>query len=282
MNPLVDYVRLRLHKQNKNFIAAVCGPTGSGKSYSALRLAELIEPGFSVDQVCFTPQEFMELLNSGKLKRGSVIILDEAGVAANSRNFQSATNKALHFVAQTFRSSNYCVIYCMPDFGFLDLGVRKLCHVILSTRGIDYKRKLVYVKPLMIENNPQTGKVYMKYPRYKPQPSSRRVIAITKLAVHKPNEALIEAYEARKMTFNKKLQADILRMLHQKENGVDDQTRSANKKVELSEVIAAINADKEKYLIKNSRGKLVLNRVKVATDFKVGLSMLDVLRQVAY
>jgi len=264
----VDYIKIRLHRLNKNYLCAIVGATGSGKTYSALRLAEQVDENFTIAQVVFTPQEFMDLLNSGSLKRGSAIVFDEAGVAANSRNFQTATNKCLHFITQTFRSQNYCVIYTCPDFAFLDLGIRKLVHALLETKRIDYASECVIVKPLQVENNPQTGKVYLKYPRYRKTGSKREMVVITKLRIHKPSETLIEAYEHRKFAYNKKLQADVQTTFNSKGT-----VRAA--KPDLQAILKVVNSNKEKYITK--RG--ALNRGLVAQEFGVGGEYLDRLRQ---
>ena len=73
-NLLTGYIKQRI-KRNKNFLACITGPTGSGKTYSALRLAERLDSEFDASRIVFTPQEFIDLLNSGTLKKGSVIYL---------------------------------------------------------------------------------------------------------------------------------------------------------------------------------------------------------------
>ena len=54
-------------RNNKNFIVAVTGPTGSGKSYSVLRQGETLDPDFNADNVCFTATQFMNLIKWVKL-----------------------------------------------------------------------------------------------------------------------------------------------------------------------------------------------------------------------
>ncbi|EQD60470.1 hypothetical protein B2A_03672, partial [mine drainage metagenome] len=43
-----------------NLIALFIGDTGSGKSYSAIRLAERVDPNFSVARIVFTVKEFLD------------------------------------------------------------------------------------------------------------------------------------------------------------------------------------------------------------------------------
>lgn len=273
MGQFIQYIKNRLHNQNKNFICAVVGPTGSGKSYSGLRLCEQVDSDFNIDQVAFTPQEFMDLLNSGKLKRGSAILFDEAGVAINSRNFQTKTNKCLNFIAQTFRSNNYCVVYSMPDFGFLDAAIRKLCHCLLETKKIDYEREVVWLKPLMVENNARYGRVYLKYPRIRDKGNPRTVTAVTKMYFHKPTDGLIEAYEAKKAQYNKDLQADVQASLR----GKDSPSTSREEKAmeEMRTIYEAVRADEKRYMTSSG----ALNEGAVTMDYGIGVRKMNRLKQ---
>ena len=76
----VSYILQRI-RNNKNFLGFLSGPTGSGKSYCCLRIAEEVDPDFTLERVVFNGIDLMNLVNSGKLKKGSVIIFEEAGVA---------------------------------------------------------------------------------------------------------------------------------------------------------------------------------------------------------
>jgi hypothetical protein len=48
---------------------AVDSDTGSGKSLASIRLAERVDPAFSVDRIVFTVKEFIALVNAGLLPR---------------------------------------------------------------------------------------------------------------------------------------------------------------------------------------------------------------------
>ena len=57
--------KLYLEGVNKpNGIVLISGPTGSGKTYTSLRLAQLWDKDFNEDRIVFTPQQFIDLLNS--------------------------------------------------------------------------------------------------------------------------------------------------------------------------------------------------------------------------
>lgn len=210
-NPIEDYVRQRVGRQNKNFLCAVTGPTGSGKTYSALRFGEVLDPDFHAGRVVFTPAEFMTLINSGDLSSGSVVVFDEAGVTLNNREWQSKSNRLINFVAQTFRHRNYIVVFTSPSFDFVDVALRKLFHAVYETVGIDYKRSVCTVKPLFIQVNQRTGKMYYKY--LKRRDSENRLIKVTRYGLRLPSRKLRDAYEEKKLAFTTKLNDSVMQEL---------------------------------------------------------------------
>lgn len=197
----------RINKQNKNWLVIICGETGSGKSYSALRIAEMLDKDFSVERVVFSITEFMTLLNSGKLKRGNVIIFDEAGVGIASREWYSARNKMINYVLQTFRHLNLAVIFTTPDFGFVDTQTRKLFHSYIETQRINKEKKAVRVKWFELQKNPRYGKMYFKYPRIRK--SGGTFHKINKVYIKKPSRGLVNAYERKRTRFSLNLREEI-------------------------------------------------------------------------
>lgn len=211
-NYLEEYVLKRLYDQNKNFITAVTGPTGSGKSYSALRLAERIDPGFDVSNVVFNAQDLLLRIKTGvekdELRQGSVLVFDEAGVEANSRDWQSTTNQAINYLFQTMRSYNFMVILTLPHIGGLDKQVRRLLHAFMPTQGIDYKHQTVALKPLFLQTNQQTGDIYKRYLRVYPDDGG--TVKLKRLEVKKPSKQVRSRYEDKKERYQSELYSDLL------------------------------------------------------------------------
>ena len=106
----VRYIHQRI-KQNKNFLGFISGPTGSGKSWSSISIAEQLDPTFTDERIVFSGIELMKLINSDKLKKGSVIVFEEAGIGMSNKNWQSTINKMLNFLIQTFRHRNFVLIF---------------------------------------------------------------------------------------------------------------------------------------------------------------------------
>lgn len=191
-----------------NFLCAITGPTGSGKTYSALKIAESLDPDFTIENVAFTAKEFMTCINNPKMKSGSVIIFDEAGVALSSRSWQSVQNKLLNYVLQTFRHRNYIVIFTAPHMGFVDAASRKLLHCYMETTGIDSVKKHVKLKPLLIQVSQRTSNPYYKYLRLVQK--GKKSTPIKRFMAGLASEKLREDYEKKKTLYTTELFSQIM------------------------------------------------------------------------
>lgn len=202
----VRYVKQRI-KNNKNFLAIISGPTGSGKSWCALSIAEQMDDSFGIDRVIFKGKDLMRLINYGELKSGSVIIWDETQIDLSNRNWQSITNKLLNFLISTFRHKNFILIFTSPYVDFLDTSTLKMFHANFETMGINRGNGTVMLKPKLLQYNQAMKKWYRKYLR-----GVRPGIGMSKIRrwkVGKPSQGLIDAYEEKKKMFTAQLNRDI-------------------------------------------------------------------------
>lgn len=200
---LITTWKYRINRRNRNLLIIVCGGTGTGKSYSALTIAKLIDPSFTPgERVVFTVEEFMNLLQSGTLRRGNVIIWDEAGVGIPSREWYSISNKAINYVLQTFRHLNLCVIFTTPSFNYIDSQTRLLFHVFIECLRINFETKHVVAKIMENQYNPSMGKEYRKYfwvGGYKKE----------RINIGKPTPDMVKEYEKLKSAFSRKLRDEV-------------------------------------------------------------------------
>ena len=199
--------RNRIVRRNKNWLCIIVGETGSGKSYLGGRICELIDPtflptiiekGIKSRVAIGDAAELNEILRSGNLKRGDMVLFDEAGVAIGSRDWYTEMNKVTMYILQTFRHMNIGVIFTVPDMTFVDVQARKLFHSYLECLSIDFLTNKVTVKPFELQSNPYEGKVYRKYPRF----DSKR---INRFHVLKPPKEFIDLYEPIKEELSAKL-----------------------------------------------------------------------------
>ncbi len=230
---LVQWLYNRVMIQNLNALLCFTGNPGSGKSYSAIRLAELVAEKngveFSDIHICFTPKEFIRLVNSGKLKKGSIIILDEAGVAINSRKWQSAINLMMNYIVQTFRHRNYVVIMCVPYFDFIDSAIRKMFHMLFEMIRIDFKKCVSWSRPKIIQINQRNGKSYFKWLRYKF--SGLQPMALDMAGFRLPSKELLIKYEAKKREYTTNLNKGLEQDLNSGENNEPKELTVLQKKI---------------------------------------------------
>lgn len=225
----IRYIKGRIQK-NKNFLGFISGPTGSGKSYSGLSICKMVDPDFTTSRVVFSLEELMVLINSGTLKKGSAILLEEAGVWVSSRTWQSETNRVINYLLQTFRHRNFVLIFNSPYMDFIDAATRKLFHAEFETLRIDYEREKVILKPSLIQYNSRRQKFYYKFLRLAIK--GQGVFPIKTWGVPKPPKKLTEEYEDIKLKFTQGLNRDILESLKIKRIRKESQTKRLTEKQE--------------------------------------------------
>lgn len=202
---MIRYVKNRI-KNNKNFLATITGPTGSGKSLTGITFCKMLDPTFDASRIIFSLKELMDLINSGTLKPGYAILWDEAGIDISNKNWLSATNKAIGYLMQTFRHQRLILIMTAPYSDFIDASTRKLFHCDITTMGIDYKKETCKVRPSLIQYNPRNRKFYYKYLRVK---TERGIAPLKNWNVPKPPQDLLDQYEIKKVTFTQRLNKEI-------------------------------------------------------------------------
>ncbi len=227
----VRYIKQRIRK-NKNFLCFISGQTGSGKSYSSLRIAEMVDPNFNIERVVFSGTELMKLINSGTLKKGSAIVFEEAGIGLSNRNWQSTTNKMLNFLVQTFRHRNFILIFNSPYLDFVDAATRRLFHAEFRTMSIDFKEKKCKLKPQHIQYNSRLKKFYYKYLKVI---TPEGTIPVKRWNVSKPSKELLQDYEEKKTEFTDRLNAEIMKELEDANSNTKELTEKQKEVLDVLE-----------------------------------------------
>ena len=194
------WMHSRLIRNNKNVLSAELGPTGSGKSYRDLRKVELwyqyyFKEKFPIENICFGIASAMKLISSGKLRKGEVIIFEEAGVNLGSLDFQTKVSKMMNYILQSFRSLNIAIFFNLPYLSMLSSQARLLMHFSSESVGIDQEKKMNICKPLFHQVNQDKGKIYKKFPIVKCNGVTRK---IKRFSYSMPSQYLVDAYEAKK------------------------------------------------------------------------------------
>ncbi|MGP6208009.1 hypothetical protein ACNF42_08295 [Cuniculiplasma sp. SKW3] len=189
---LLQWIRNRIRK-NRNLIALFIGDTGSGKSMSAIRLAERVDPNFSVDRIVFTVQDFLALVNSG-IPAGSVIVFDDAGLGINARLWQEMSARVFGMLTQGFRYKQILTFITVPDETFIERQSRKLVHIRFEATDVQGLMKM----KLLSRNTWDPEHPLAKFPRIH-RGISEITVKLVKFRL--PSDDLREKYEAKKKDY---------------------------------------------------------------------------------
>jgi predicted Zn-ribbon and HTH transcriptional regulator len=213
----------RLHKPNAErkklsviFAETVCGKhlrdikmmlvgsQGSGKSRSLLYLAvecakeiaartggdpEDYFPSDLSNVVIGDPGGHAELFKN--MKRHSILILDDAGVSMNARNFATQYNKSMNDVFQTMRPNRSIVLISTPDTMTTDIIIRTLVshygEVAESYHGLGFND----IKVFKVNRKFRTGETHYHYFIF----GNEQVV---RYRFYNPPQAIIKLYEEKR------------------------------------------------------------------------------------
>jgi hypothetical protein len=251
----------RMHIHNKNWVAIFVGETGDGKSWGAARIAEAVDPNFTVDNIAFNVEEFLEIAGDKSKPAGSITVLDEAGVAASNRNWYEVANEVLNFLLQTWREQNRGAILTVPELDLIDKAVRRRFHHYFEMVSIDEEEQVSKAKCQYIDTDRKHGKNYFWYHRLKGEDG--RVRKYKHVQFNPPSEDLREKYETRKQEYTQQLNEDLLEKIKQ-ENSDEDDGRSLDSIVD--EIVSEDWVDE---YIKDNHGQKYVARPLLKADFDI-------------
>lgn len=251
----------KMHLHDDNWMAAMVGETGSGKSLGAIRIAEAVDPNFSADQIAFSVREFMELVNDDSLGRGSVIVFEEASVEANAHEWYSKSNQVLAHVLDTWRHQNRGAIFTLPAFGQLVKPARGRMSALIQMRTKNEDKGYTIATYKRCQQDSDTGKIYKKYPvlggeKYK----------FLKLGL--PSDEVLEAYEEKKSEYTDDLNERLLEELIEEEEGVEEKEEEEKDPRDIADEI--VDGDSVDAYIEDNHGQRYINRDLIELDHDIG------------
>lgn len=120
----VRYFKDRL-KKNKDAWIAVCGDTGSGKSYYTIIAMILFGRKMSLeDNICFLPEGLEIKTKFDKLEYNTLLV-DEAAKEMRAVNWQSKAQQQVNVTAMTERYKRNMVFLNIPNFNELTKSMRR-------------------------------------------------------------------------------------------------------------------------------------------------------------
>jgi len=200
---LLHRIWKRLNRNNEHFMGVIVGQEGSGKSYTAVKIAKAIDPSFNADRVIFNVAELLERLADGNHEMGQCYVLDEAGVQFGVRTWQDRAQVLANQALQLVRKHNLGLIFTLPRLSELDSQAQGRLQAMYN---IDEKVNGEYVKGRWkffdADREDNTGEIYKKYPRRIQNGRKKR---ITRLQFTPPEGEEVEKYEAKKDEFQREV-----------------------------------------------------------------------------
>ena len=114
-----DNIKKNLVKKDQDKIFLCDGGERQGKSVFVMQQAKYLNHNFSIENVCFTPEEFLKQIKTAP--KGSVIIFDEAFRGLSSKASQSKVNKAIVQAMMEMGQKNLIVFIVLPTFFLLEM-----------------------------------------------------------------------------------------------------------------------------------------------------------------
>jgi hypothetical protein len=204
---LLDQVWTRMNERNEHFVGVFVGREGSGKSLTAIKVAEMVDPRFNPDEnIFFKLDNFLEVLAEDEYTAGDMYVLDEAGVQLGNRTWQDRAQVLANQALQLIRDHNVGLIFTLPRLSELDKQARGRLQLMFEITAKN-DGQYVKVRPKMLDpdRTGKTGKVYRKYPRREDKrggvTGTRKVAAIQ---FRPPSDDAIGHYQQRKSAFQSK------------------------------------------------------------------------------
>jgi len=252
-----EAVLKRVKQSNKDYIIAFCGPKGTGKSYSCIRLMETIDPRFDINRIVFTAEDFIKLIKSN-LPKGSAILFDEIGVEFASRQWWSILNKIINNAILLIRTKRLIIGLTIPMISMLDSMGRSHIVTYVECKGVDKRRKLVKTKLFYVQVNARYGDFYYKYYR------DADANPLEEVSFGLPSKKLIKDYEAKRAEFlNKNLNEGLEELITFREK--EKRSKIAN----IDKLADEVYKEKDKYL-KEVNGKMYIDWRRIMRKKHVG------------
>lgn len=117
LRTLLNNFKEAIEHKNTSAVFIIDGRSGMGKSTLAFQIARYLDKSFSIDNVYFAPQKFLDGLSMAKPH--TVHIFDEA-MLLSSRSTMSAINKMIVQAMSMIRSKNIIIIFNINSIFDLD------------------------------------------------------------------------------------------------------------------------------------------------------------------
>jgi hypothetical protein len=263
-------------QQKTDAVVAIYGKKNSGKSWAAISLCEDIDPHFNKNDIFDNLDDFFKQITDKETKRGHrAVLLDDFGSELDANNYKDDPSMATSHFVQKSRTMHNIYFITTPNKAFINKTMReRLCDYYMEMVGKDEQYNYGYVKCQEVQVNNKSGKVY--YHRLKEGVDGKLRVGgygkpITCFAVKQPSAILRDWYVPyREELADKQADKSAEKVLNRESKG----QKNKNRTLDDWEKLATQVLDEGGYYFKESRGKKILNIVRLTA--KLGLSRRNI------
>jgi hypothetical protein len=253
----------RLNRKNEHFMGVIVGQEGSGKSYTAVKIAQNIDPSFNADRVIFDIADLLERLAEENHEPGQCYVLDEAGVQLGRRTWQDRGQVMANQALQLIRKHNLGLIFTLPRLSELDSQaqgrLQAMYEISKKVEGEYVKGKWKFFDP---DRSDDTGKIYKKYPRREQNGQMKR---ITRMCFAPPEGNVVDNYEAKKDEFLEDFYEDTIAEL--RDEAVDED-EEADEDLSPKEIATELAQSIERVVAKDqNKNRPYINRDLIRAEY---------------
>jgi len=117
LTEILDGFKWAMNNKKQSSVIIVDGRSGMGKTTLSFQIGKYMTESFSLDNVHFTPESFIEALT--RTNKGDTLIFDEA-MLLSSRAALSSINRMIVIAMSMIRSKNLCIIFNVNSIFDLD------------------------------------------------------------------------------------------------------------------------------------------------------------------
>ena len=168
---LLNIITRKLHNE-ESIVIVITGPPGIGKTYFALRIAEMVDKKFNPDiQVVYEQKQLLKIISDDSpIHKGQAVIIDEAQFSVGGRNWHEQLQKDLMEQLQAVRSKGLVLILVVLGIDILDLTLRKYIlglRIHMEKRGTGTVYKSTTDRFTGAHWEQPIGKAHLKVPGWK-------------------------------------------------------------------------------------------------------------------
>jgi signal recognition particle GTPase len=254
----------RLNRRNEHFMGVIVGQEGSGKSYTAIKIAKNVDPSFNAGRVIFDVADLLEVLTEGEHEPGNFYVLDEAGVQLGRRTWQDRSQILANQALQLIRDHNLGLIFTLPRLSEFDSQaqgrLQAMYEITKKVEGEYVKGKWKFFDP---DRADDTGKIYKKYPRRIQNGQRKR---IRRLAFSPPTGDMVGQYEDRKDDFQEEFYKETIAEIRGED--ADDNDAEEEESMSVQDIATEVAQNIERVVAKNNNtGKPYINRDLIRANY---------------